>query len=80
MEEITAAAALLIATAVMAISATTNERPLTPADKVIIELEQEARQKEQEALQAYEQADDFMHGVVYEPMSEPEKEKHHAKQ
>lgn len=81
MEEITATVTLLIASAVMAISAANEPPSLTPADKAIIELEQETKKKEEETLQAYEQADfDFMHGVVYEPMSESEKEKHHAKQ
>ena len=82
MEEITATVTLLIASAVMAISAANEPPSLTPADKaIIIKLEQETKKKEEETLQAYEQADfDFMHGVVYEPMSEPEKEKHHAKQ
>lgn len=74
MEEITATAALLIASAVMAISAANEPPSLTPADKaIIVELEQETKKKEEETLQAYEQADfDFMHGVVYEPTSEGE--------
>lgn len=82
MEEITATVTLLIASAVIAISAANEPPSLTPADKaIIIKLEQETKKKEEETLQAYEQADfDFMHGVVYEPMSESEKEKHHAKQ
>ncbi len=74
MEEITATAALLIASAVMAISAVNEPPSLTPADKAIIELEQEARQKEQEYLQAYEQKDfDFMQGVIYEPTEQEDK-------
>lgn len=73
MKEITATVTLLIASAVMAISAANEPPSLTPADKAIIEAEQETYRKEQEALQAYEQEDfDFMQGVVYEPTSEGE--------
>lgn len=73
MEELAAITALLLTSAVMAISATNEQPSLTPSDRLIIEMEQEARQKEQEYLQAYEQKDfDFMQGVVYEPSEQEE--------